>query len=95
MDILKLRSQGNLDMAVRMADGAEHLVPKEVTQLDLMEMAIELIFDMLDQEDKYNMTLELLADLYDTTVEDVETRTVAEVYGLIEGVIKDESFPKP
>lgn len=92
LDQLKVRANNDLVLAVNMHPGAAPYRAKERTVAELYVEIIEIVYDLIDDDKKYEMTVELISDLYQLDVEKVETVSIETFVFMVMGIIKNENF---
>lgn len=89
---VKTNTGGDLVLALKTTSGAEHLAPKEMTQQELSHLIFETIYDVIDDERIYNLTVGILAYLYEIDKEEVEDMSLKEMKEAIMGAIESQDF---
>lgn len=92
LDQLKTRSNNDLVLAVNIHPGAVPYRAKERTVAELYVDIIEIVYDLIDDDNKYELTVDLIANLYQLEKEEVETVSIETFVFMVMGIIKNENF---
>lgn len=91
---LRIKSRGDIVLALKLVEGGEVYLPEERTPEDITKAVVDIIFDVFDEEGVYGQTIDLLADIYESDNETIEDKTIAELYKLVTDIVSDVNFPK-
>lgn len=89
---LQSNTRGDIMLALSTTDKLSHLVPKRDTYQEMLIKIINLAFNILDVEANYNATIELVAYLYETTTDEIEDMSLAEMKQLTEDITANADF---
>lgn len=93
IDEIRKNSGGDFVLALKMTEGAEHLVPEEIEYTDIVKEVVDIIFDLFDEDEVYNETVELVASIYQVETEEIESLSFADFTELVKGIMASSNFP--